>query len=253
MTALFAVACYGLSQWQFARRAEAQAAIHLLNANYDQPTADLAAVVASPSEFELSEKWRPVRVVGVYDTSAVVYVRTRSGAAGIGFEQLAPLRQTDGTVFIVDRGWIAANADNSAPATSPAVPSGTVTVTAHLIPGEQQIDGRAAPKGQIATIHLATLDDWTDGDVYAGWYGRLATEEPSSSAGAIWEKPVLDEGPHLSYALQWWVFALMGFIGYGWALRKEARGEVGPAPQPIRRTPSDEDLEDAAVDAMRAR
>ena len=253
LSVVFALACYGLSQWQFARREEAQAAIRLLNANYDRPAVALESVLSDTSEYDQSEKWRTVRVVGEYDRESIVYVRTRSGVGGIGFEQLAPLRQADGTVFIIDRGWLPANSDNSAPAETSAVPTGEVTVTARLIPGEQLIDGRQAPAGQIATINLETLDSWIDGDVYSGWYGRLATEAPTTSTGTPWEKPVLDEGPHLSYALQWWVFAIMGFIAYGWALRKEARGDVDPAPKPMRRTPSDEDVEDAAVDSMRAR
>ena len=251
-TVLFAIACVGLGQWQFARRAEAQAAIALLNANYERPVVDLAAEVPNVTDAEPGDKWKTVRVTGTYLADSVTYVRTRSGPGGIGFEQLAALTQSDGTVFIVDRGWVPSNADNSAPATTPALPAGTVIVTSHLIPGEQLISGRDAPAGQIATINLDALDTAIDGKVYRGWYGRLASESPSTHAGAPWERPVLDEGPHLSYALQWYVFALMGFIGYGWALRKEARGDVIPEPK-VRRHRSDEDIEDAAVDATRAR
>jgi cytochrome oxidase assembly protein ShyY1 len=120
------------------------------------------------------------------------------------------------------------------------------------MPGEQEIAGRDAPSGQIATIHLETIEERLNAEVYQGWYGRLATESPATKSGAIWEKPVLDEGPHLSYALQWYVFALMGFYGYGWALRKEARGDVPPE-RKVRAKRSDEEIEDAALDATPAR
>lgn len=246
-TLAFAVACIGLGQWQFDRRASAQAAISLLDTNYALPTAPLSEVVETVDEFDSTEKWRSVRLTGEYDPE-VLYVRTRSGAGGIGFEQLALLRQADGTVFVVNRGWVLANGDNSAPATTPPLPAGAVTVTAHLIPGEQQIVGRTAPAGQIATIHLATIDELDEGNVFRGWYGRVDTESPSADAGAPWTRPVLDEGPHLSYALQWYVFAAMGFVGYGWALRKEHRGEVTPTPRTRKRV-SDEDVEDRALDA----
>jgi len=252
ITVLFAVACVGLGQWQFARRAEARAAIALLDANYERPAVDLATEVPSVSDADPGDKWKTVRVTGTYVTGSVTYVRTRSGPGGIGFERLAAIAQSNGTVFIVDRGWVPANADNSAPASTPPLPTGNVVVTSHLIPGEQVIVGRDAPAGQIATINLDTLDTAIDGAVYRGWYGRLVSESPSAEAGAPWERPVLDEGPHLSYALQWYVFAVMGFIGFGWALRKEARGDVVPVPK-VRRQKSDEDFEDAAVDATRAR
>lgn len=246
-TLAFAVACIGLGQWQFDRRASAQAAIALLDTNYALPTAPLLEVVETVDEFDATEKWRSVRLTGEYDPE-VLYVRTRSGAGGIGFEQLALLRQADGTVFVVNRGWVPANGDNSAPATTPPLPVGTVTVTVHLMPGEQQIVGRTAPAGQIATIHLTAIDELDEGKVFRGWYGRVDTESPSADTGAPWTRPVLDEGPHLSYALQWYVFAAMGFVGYGWALRKEHRGEVTPTPRTRKRV-SDEDVEDRALDA----
>jgi cytochrome oxidase assembly protein ShyY1 len=251
-TVVFAVACVGLGQWQFDRRAQAQAAIALLDANYDRYTTDLSTILDTPTEFDVSEKWRSVRVTGEYLSSDIIYVRTRSGPGGIGFEQLAPLQTPSGVVFVVNRGWLPANDDNSAPAETPAVPSGAVEIGARLIPGEKQIVGRDAPAGQIATINLETIGDRLDADVYRGWYGRLDYESPATDAGAPWEKPVLDEGPHLSYALQWYVFALMGFYGYGWALRKEARGDATPEPK-VRTRRSDEDIEDAALDATPAR
>ncbi len=251
-TVAFAVACVGLGQWQFDRRAQAQAAIALLNANYDLPPVELTTILDGPAEFDVSEKWRRVRVTGEYLSADIIYVRTRSGPAGIGFEQLAPLQMAGGTVFVVNRGWVSANGDNSAPSETPEVPSGTVEVTARLIPSERTIVGRDAPVGQIATINLETIGGRINSAVYRGWYGRLATESPSTPAGAPWEKPVLDEGPHLSYALQWYVFALMGFVGYGWALRKEARGDISPEPK-VRARRSDEEIEDAVMDTTRVR
>lgn len=250
-TVVFAIACVALGQWQFARRAEARAAIELLDSNYDRDAVSIGELLESPSEFDVSEKWRLVTVAGEY-RGAPLYVRTRSGPGGIGFEQLAMLELEDGTVFVVNRGWLPANGDNSKPSDTPPLPAGTITVTAHLVPGEAEIVGRDAPVGQIATIHLDTIDAAESGDVFVGWYGRLDTETPAGESGAVWKRPVLDEGPHLSYALQWYVFALMGFIGYGWALRKEARGDVAPQPK-VRRRPSDEDIEDAAMDATRVR
>lgn len=251
-TVIFAVACVALGQWQFARRAEAQAAIAVLDGNYDQPAVALQELVPEIAEHDESEKWRTVSATGTYLESEILYVRTRSGPGGIGFEQLAPLRLADGSVFVVNRGWVPADGTNSGPAETPNVPRGEVTVRARVIPGEALIAGRDAPAGQIATINLDSIDAGVDGDVYTGWYGRLDSESPSAPAGAPWTRPLLDEGPHLSYALQWYVFALMGFIGYGWALRKESRGDVTPPPK-IKRRRTDEDIEDAALDATRAR
>lgn len=252
MTVVFAVACIALGQWQFARRAEAQAAIALLNANYDQTPRDVSAVLGSTTNDDESLKWTPVTLTGRYLPDRVVYVRTRFSAAGVGFEQLVPFLDDSGFVLIVNRGWVPADDSNSNPVEPPAIPRIPLTVVARLMPTEPVIPGRDAPTGQIATIHVPTLASTLNNPTFEAWYARVDSEDPETVTGAEWSRPVLDEGPHLSYALQWYVFAAMGFFGYGWALRKEARGPVDPdTPRPNRgRVPRDEDIEDASIDAQ---
>ncbi|MFM6968569.1 MAG: SURF1 family protein [Microbacteriaceae bacterium] len=253
MTVAFAVACVVLGQWQFARRAEAQAAIALLNANFDRSSAPIAEVLPEYDNTDRQLKWTPVSLTGRYIVDSVVYVRNRVSEAGIGFEQLVPFVNDDGGILIINRGWVSANEDYSAPANPPTVPQGNMTVTARLMPSEQTIAGRSAPDGQVATINapdLAAITTFDSVDFYTGWYARLDSESVSADTGIPWDRPILDEGPHLSYALQWYVFALMGFVGYGWALRKEARGDdttTGSKPRTGRQR--DEDVEDAIVDS----
>lgn len=250
MTVAFALACIALGQWQFARRDEAQQAIALLNSNFDRDAVAVTEVLDSVSNSDESLKWTPVELTGRYLADRVTYVRTRIGPGGIGFEQLVPFLDDSGNVLVVDRGWVGADGSNAEPVKPPAIPNVRLTITARLMPSEQTIAGRDAPDGQIATIHVPTLAGRLNNPTYEGWYARIDTENPSTLTGIAWDKPVLDEGPHLSYALQWYVFALMGFIGYGWALRKEARGPIEPtSTKPRTERQQDEDFEDAAVDA----
>jgi len=250
LTVAFALACIALGQWQFARRSEAQAAIAVLEANYDQIPAPVSTVLDSPSNADRGLKWTPVTLTGRYLAGRVLYVRTRLGEGGIGFEQLVPFLDESGTVLVIDRGWVAADGSNTNPVKPPAIPNVTVTVVARLMPTEQTIPGRDAPAGQIATIHVPSIAGRINNPTFEAWYGRVDSETPATVTGARWEEPILDEGPHLSYALQWYVFALMGFIGYGWALRQEARGPIDPIQTKARTgRQSDEDFEDAAVDA----
>lgn len=252
MTIVFAATCTALGQWQFARRAEARAAIALLDANYDSTPRSVSAVLGSTTNSDETLKWTPVKLTGRYLTDRVVYVRTRIGPEGVGFEQLVPFLDNSGFVLIVNRGWVPADDSNSRPVEPPAIPRVGVTVVARLMPTEPVIPGRDAPDGQIATIHVPTLASRLNNPTFEGWYARVDSEDPKTVTGAVWSKPVLDEGPHLSYALQWYVFAAMGFVGYGWALRKEARGPVdtGEVRRAPRRGPRDEDIEDASLDAQ---
>jgi cytochrome oxidase assembly protein ShyY1 len=131
-----------------------------------------------------------------------------------------------------------------------------VTVIARLYPDEPVVAGRSAPEGQVATINVESITGGIDGPVFAGWYGQLVSEDPEVATGSLWSRPLLDEGPHLSYALQWYVFALMGYFGYGWALVNEARGDAPVQSKRSRRRAesgiaSDEEIEDAAVERAR--
>src|SRR5690606_41665163 len=112
----------------------------------------------------------------------------------------------------------------------------------------------------VPTIELGLIADRLGLPVYTGAYGLLASEDPApASAPATTVKPEPDEGPHLSYALQWYVFAIIGFVGLGWALREEYRAVNSDDPQERERAaerarrkaarrPSDADEEDALLD-----
>lgn len=260
----FAVACSLLGTWQFQRRAEARAAIDLIEANYDQTPRPVAEVLATPDAYEPSQEWTPVLLRGHYLNEDELLVRNRPRSGQPGFEVLAPLQLEDGTVFVVDRGWVPSGSRQDAPDVVPAAPTGPVTVVARLKAGEPTLPGRTAPAGtnQIATIHLDEVADRIDLPTYTGAYGLVVSEDPEPATAPIATiKPEPDEGPHLSYALQWFVFALIGFIGLGWALREEYRvvnvadpEERERAAERARRKalkkPTDAETEDAILDGL---
>ena len=259
---VFAIACVLLSEWQFARRDEALAEIAKVEQNYDSPAVPLTEVLADTAAFEDTQEWTTVVMEGTYLTDDQLLVRSRPYGGRPGFEVLTPLQLADGSIFIVDRGWIPTGEKQDSPDFVPAAPNGTVTVEARLKPGEPNLRGRSAPEGQVSTINLDTVADLVGGDVYTGAYGQLASETPAPTdarpAAAI--KPDSDEGPHLSYAFQWLVFALFGFFGLGYAIRTEYRLLNADDPEEQRRAAererkarakprSDSEIEDAIVDA----
>jgi cytochrome oxidase assembly protein ShyY1 len=85
---------------------------------------------------------------------------------------------------------------------------------------------------------------------------RLISESPGEQGSPQpLRKPTLDEGNHLSYAVQWILFALMGFFALFWAIRQEreySRMEKDPSyiPRSARnRKKTDADVEDELLDA----
>ena len=246
---VFAVACGLLSWWQWSRRAEAVAEIDKIEANYDAPPALLDTLVPELADADDSVEWRPVELTGEYLVDEQVLVRNRPRNSDAGFEVLVPLRLADGTVFVVDRGWVPAGENLEAPDAVPSAPEGEVTVVVRLKPGEPEIPGRSAPEGQLATIKLQDVADLVGEPTYTGMYGLLVSEDPvpaESPLAAV--RPVDDEGPHLSYALQWIAFGILAFIGLVWAVRRErviAAGGVIP-----KRRERDAEVEDALLDSQ---
>jgi cytochrome oxidase assembly protein ShyY1 len=222
---IFAIACVLLSQWQFARRDEALAEIAKVEQNYDAEPVALQSVLADTAAFEDAQEWTPVEMTGTYLVDEQLLVRSRPYGGRPGFEVLTPLLLEDGTTFIVDRGWVPTGEEQDSPDFVPAAPAGEVTVVARLKPPEPNLRGRSAPEGQVSTINLDTVSALVGGDVYTGAYGLMDTESPAPVDARPFAalKPDSDEGPHLSYAFQWLVFALFGFFGLGYALRTEYR------------------------------
>lgn len=259
----FAIACSFLAMWQLSRREEARLEIERVESNWESAPLPIADVLPELDSFDADDKWMPVILSGRYLAAEQVLVRGRPMNGNPGFEVLVPFQLDDGTVFIVDRGWVPPGNEQETPDAVPAPPTGEVTVVVRLKAGESEIPGRSAPEGQIATIHLPDLAERVGEPTYTGAYGLLASEDPApASRPAATAKPVADEGPHLSYAFQWFVFGIMAFIALGWAIRQEfrARNEDDPAEREraeLRRqkaaakAPTDAEVEDALLDRSR--
>jgi cytochrome oxidase assembly protein ShyY1 len=257
---IFAIICVLLGFWQLSRRAETLAEIDLVQKNFDSKPEPIDQVLPSLKSFSTNQKWTPVKLHGTYLDDDQLLVRNRPLNGNPGFEVLVPLLLDDGSVFVVDRGWLPAGTTQDIPDIIPAAPTGALIVVARLKPGEPTLDNHSAPAGQIATIHLTDIAKLVDKPTYTGAYGLLASETPPAVQRPIAvTKPVPDEGPHLSYAVQWFAFALLGFVALGYLLRQEyrqlnsddpeerARATLRAARAALRRT--DSDIEDELVDA----
>ena len=263
LAVVFALVCVGLCLWQLDRRDTALAELERIDNNYSADPVALDEVLTELDSFELSQKWTPVTMTGTYLSDDELLVRNRPYNSGPGFEVLTPLLLADGSVFVVDRGGLPTGREQDAPDVIPAAPTGEVTVTARLKPGEPTLPGRSAPEGQIATIQLDDIAAMLDAPTYTGAYGLLMTEDPAPADRPLAAtKPARDEGPHLSYAFQWLVFALFGFFGVGYGLRQEYRRINEDDPDEMERaearrvkdaarTRTDAEVEDELIDAHR--
>jgi cytochrome oxidase assembly protein ShyY1 len=231
LTVVFAILCVCLGTWQLARRAEARAEIDRVETNWDSQPVPIDDVLPELDSFDADDKWVPVELTGHYLVEDQLLARNRPLGGTTGFEVLVPFELADGTVFIVDRGWVPIGNEQDAPDAVAPPPSGEVTVVARLKGGEPTVLGRSAPEGQVATINLPEIAELLDAPTYTGAYGLLVSEDPPVDRPIAATKPEPDEGPHLSYAFQWFVFALLGFVGLAFALRQEYRAVNADTPQ----------------------
>jgi cytochrome oxidase assembly protein ShyY1 len=221
---VFAAVCVALSQWQVARLNETRAANELVDRNYHSTPVDLAAALPTIGSFTPGQEWTQVRVTGTYLLDQQLLVRNRPLNGQPGFEVLDPLLLADGSVFVVDRGYVPPGNKQDRPDSIPEPRSGTVTAVVRLKASEPNLAGRSNVTGEIATIHLPDVARLLDKPTYTGAYGLMVSETPAAATRpTAMPEPELDEGLHISYAIQWVIFGIMAFFGLWYAVRQEYR------------------------------
>lgn len=231
LVVIFSIACALLSNWQFSRREEALAAMAQVAKNYDAEPVSIDEV-ASLTSFELSNQWRPVKLAGHYLIENSVLIRNRPLNGQPGFLELVPFQLNDGRLIAIERGWLASQDNYLAPKRYPLPSPETQTIIARLRPSEPTLD-RSAPAGQLATINIEALiqSEGIKDRIFSKVYARIASESiPVAENPKPLSKPELDEGNHLSYALQWIMFALMAMAALYWGIKKEREAKSGFRP-----------------------
>jgi cytochrome oxidase assembly protein ShyY1 len=254
LASLFAAACVALATWQLDRRDQAVSKIERMVENYDKNPIGFDSISQLTLEQVTSYEWTPVQLEGIYLTDQELLVRNRPIAGQPGFLQIVPFQLSSGELVVVERGWIPADSD-LAPATSmtPAAEPKILTARVRL---SELTPNRDSPDGFATSIHLESLSQLLGTSVEQEFYLRLISESPGEpSSPQPLRKPTLDEGNHLSYAVQWILFALMSFFALFWAVRQEReyrRIEKDPTyiPRSSRyRKKTDADIEDELLDA----
>jgi len=213
-----------LGFWQLDRLRQVRDANARIEARRDLPVANLDSLVAPGDDAAGEALDRRVRAEGRYDDGKqVLLLRSLNGRPGV--HVLTPLVTADGAAAIVDRGFVSVPAEGALPAEA-APPGDEVRVegTAEAGEGGGAIAAGAAGLPETTRIDLQALQARVPYDLYPVVL-RLATQEPPQAAGIPEPVPLepLDQGPHLSYAVQWFAFAAIGLIGWPILLRRAAR------------------------------
>lgn len=223
---VFAIACVALGNWQMNRRNDVVAEINKITSNYDSTPVEFSSVESDFKTFDASKEWTQVVLKGSYIPADQRIVRNRPLGGAPGYEILVPLKLETGQVVIVDRGWLPiGNKEAGYPDVVPQPETGTVTVVARLKAPEPNVN-RGAPAGQIASIDLTEYASQLSYPIETGAYVQMASESPAAATNPMaFPPPSIDEGSHLSYALQWICFGVLAFVGFGYAAKMQRRND----------------------------
>ncbi|MFG2209339.1 SURF1 family protein [Streptomyces sp. NPDC048638] len=182
------------------------------------------------------DMWRTVTATGTYDTAHEVVVRQRTAAdeQSIGYYVLTPLRLPNGDDVLVNRGWISAGNDLTRFPDVPAAPKGKVTVTGRIMADETSTesgikDTKGLPARQIMLINSTELAKRLQRPVLGGYIEQTAPK-PADGKPELVPEPDHDSiGPHMAYAIQWWIFAAAVPVGWIILVRRERRDRAEAA------------------------
>lgn len=196
-----------LSLWQL-RRLDDRRAFNDLVA---ERVAAAPITIADAAALSVDDQWRTVEVTGRYGGGEELVPAVNS------YRVISSFVLDGGSVLLVERGTIPSTAT-----AAPPPPSGDVALTGRVL---------RAPKVEIAG----------GGDGSSGMLVQQTASIPPDAA-TLGTRPLPDidgEGSHLSYAVQWAIFAVCVAVGWVLAVRRSARTRLAAASGaevPVRRS-----------------
>jgi cytochrome oxidase assembly protein ShyY1 len=236
VTVLAGVAFFELGQWQLRRHEERAAyneAAQTAQRTAPVPVEQLTGAGRAPAA---RDEWRRVQASGRYDADRTLLVRNRTYQGQVGYWVLTPLLTgpgpgrrgpgLQGPGLLVNRGWVPAGATARTVPDFPSPPPGQVTLTGRLrLPEDGDDPVFAAPRGQVTYVDVPRIASRLPYPVY-GAYVELVTQRPPPAGLRRLPPPELSAGPHLAYAVQWFLFIGVGAVGWWALLRREARDQA---------------------------
>jgi surfeit locus 1 family protein len=223
-----ALVCCRLGVWQLDRLAQRRTQNTLINQRMAQPAVALDGGTTDPNTLD----YRRVEARGVYDSAQEIVLRGRALDGAPGVRVLTPLRLggSDAAV-LVDRGWLPL--ELAAPMARRAYAGPSDAVVVHGVARRSQA-GAGGPLDPPLASGETRRDAWFRADIAAierqtGYrLLPLYIEQQPAPGDPELPRPVattdLGEGPHLSYTVQWFAFAMILVVGYlAWTYQLQKR------------------------------
>jgi surfeit locus 1 family protein len=207
---LIAGLCVRLGFWQLSRLSQRRHKNDAIEARMALPPVDASLGLRDT----VGVLYRRVSVTGQYDPEHSIVLAGRSYKGEPGVYLLTPLRLGGGPQILVNRGWL----PSPDAATVDLAPlSGTASgrfqgIVMPLPPAGELSDGKPGFRRLLFRLNDSILPRFPY--PLAPAYIQALPEPGSGIRPTRLPPPELDDGPHLSYAIQWFSFALIGIVGW---------------------------------------
>ena len=217
------VTMINLGFWQIRRLEERQERNSEISAVLEAEPQEIEELLALPT---LPPDHTPALVVGRYLDEHSFLVANRTYDTEPGNWLVTPMELSDGTVVVISRGWVPRLWAAGVHEQDLSVPEGEVMVLGRAF---SSVGGGSIGSDEIAILtELNRLDldrvRELTGLVVADMWVQLDQQQPGVASLPISVPPEsLDDGPHLSYAFQWFFFSAGAIVVYGLILRRRHR------------------------------
>lgn len=223
--------CVRLGIWQLDRLDQRRAFNARVQAQIDLPVLDLQGEALKADLYNM--EYRAVEVKGHYDFANQVAIRNQSWGNQPGVHLLTPLiLEGSGTAVLVDRGWIPAE-DFETGTWDKYDEPGLVSIKGVIRRPQTKADlsGRGDPvpapgepplKAWIF-VNIAGISQQLPYPVLPVYIQQAPEASWTSLPYRSQPKLDLNEGPHLSYAIQWFTFAAILGFGYPFFIQRHSK------------------------------
>lgn len=188
----------------------------------DTVRASLAAPPAPLAPGDVPTEWEKVVLRGTFRPGTDVLVANRAQDGEPGYWVLSPLDTAAGTV-VVDRGFVPRSLVAQGSMRESAAPTGEVELVGTVQKSRRGVFATSAgPSGviEMSQVDVAKLGERWSATLLPFWVHASPAQGALLSAV---KDPTLNQGPHFSYAIQWFTFSTIAVIGYPMILRRNAR------------------------------
>jgi surfeit locus 1 family protein len=203
-----------LGSWQVQRLQWKNNLLATINEKLAIPMLDFPSKVENFSDVE----YRKVRVKGefLHDKEVYLFVGAKEFKGKLGYDILTPLKRADGSVVLVDRGWVPY--ENRLPETRPeTLTKGEVEVEGMVHKGETQ--KRFTPANEVDKnlwfwIDIPAIEKYTGTDLQ-NMYIRALKKDESNMLPIAGDAVIRQRNDHLQYAITWYALAFILVVIYG--------------------------------------